>query len=45
MKKARTKTAEREDDGMRAEYDLAGGTRGKHYSPPVVEMRSFSRVW
>jgi hypothetical protein len=31
MKKARTKTAEREDDGMRAEYDFAGGTRGKHY--------------
>jgi hypothetical protein len=31
MKKAPTKTVRREDDGMRAEYDFAGGVRGKHY--------------
>lgn len=31
MKKARTKTAQREDNGMRAEYDFAGGVHGKQY--------------
>lgn len=31
MKKVRTKTAHREDQDMRAEYDFAGGVRGKHY--------------
>jgi hypothetical protein len=30
MKKARTKTAQMEDNGTRAEYDFAGGVRGKH---------------
>lgn len=31
MKKVPTKRARREDDGMRAEYNFAGGVRGKHY--------------
>ena len=31
MKKVPTKRAQREDDGMRAEYNFAGGVRGKHY--------------
>ncbi len=31
MKKVSTKTAQRSDSSMRAEYDFAGGTRGKHY--------------
>ncbi len=31
MKKVQTKRARREDSGMRAEYNFAGGVRGKHY--------------
>lgn len=31
MKKALTKTAQGEDNDMRAEYDFRGGVRGKHY--------------
>lgn len=31
MKKASAKATRRNRDGMRAEYDFAGGTRGKHY--------------
>lgn len=31
MKKVSTKTAQRDDNGMRAEYDFTGGVRGKHY--------------
>lgn len=31
MKKATAKTAEVDNNDMRAEYDFAGGVRGKHY--------------
>ncbi|HYA42815.1 MAG TPA: hypothetical protein VEF34_16035 [Syntrophobacteraceae bacterium] len=31
MKKASTKEARKDDDGVRSEYDFTGGTRGKHY--------------
>jgi hypothetical protein len=31
MKKATIKTAQTEDDDMRAEYDFTDGVRGKHY--------------
>ena len=31
MKKVSAKKTPADDDGMRAEYDFAGGLRGKHY--------------
>ena len=31
MKKASTHTTQKDDTGMRAEYDFSSGTRGKHY--------------
>ncbi len=31
MKKASTKSARSNDNGMRAEYDFTGGARGRHY--------------
>jgi len=31
MKKVVVEVAEKDDDGMRVEYDFSGGVRGKHY--------------